>query len=193
MHSIELLLDASTDGAVRQQWSLLAEAGLPSQARHTGDSNAPHVTLVARGSIDPAHDGALRERAGDLPLPFRFGGLVVFGTPPRGLVLARLVVVTDRILRLHDDVHEAVRAGSAETSIEPADLPHTRPGTWTPHVTLASRLTTAQLASAVEVLGRAPTAEIDATFTTLRRWDSDLREVVALDPVPTRRPSGTLS
>lgn len=180
MHSIELLLDESADAAIRRQWSLLLDAGLPSQARHTGDSNAPHVTVVARRSIGSRHDDALKERARQMPLPFTFSGLVVFGAPPKGLVLARLVTATDRILRFHEAVHEAIHEGSATASTDETDLPHTRPGTWTPHVTLASRLTPAELATAVDVLGRTVEASSQTSFTRLRRWDSDRGETVDL-------------
>ena len=54
VQSVELLLDPDADALIRNQWAQLAAAGLPSQALHTGDSNAPHVTLAARASIDPA-------------------------------------------------------------------------------------------------------------------------------------------
>ena len=45
MQTVELLLDPTTDAAVRAEWQRLAEAGLPSQARHHGGTNAPHITL----------------------------------------------------------------------------------------------------------------------------------------------------
>jgi hypothetical protein len=45
LHSVEPLLDAATDAAVRLEWTTLAEAGLPSLATHRGSGNAPHVTL----------------------------------------------------------------------------------------------------------------------------------------------------
>jgi hypothetical protein len=83
-------------------------------------------------------------------------------------------------------VHES--AGGA------APVAHTAPGRWTPHVTLASRLSPDQLARAVEVLAdaeeaRAATAPEDPAvpvppgaglLVALRRWDSDARTVTIL-------------
>lgn len=192
MHSIELLLDETADDAVRREWSALAEAGLPSQARHSGETNAPHITLVARAEIGAEHDDRLRAVAAGLPMGIELGALVVFGGPPRGLVLARLAVVTRGLLSLHEAVHRAVAAGDA------GDSPHTLPGRWTPHVTLASRLTPDQLATAVETLDAHRRASDDGTTrgssspsssprdpaqaVALRRWDSTSRTVTPLGP-----------
>jgi hypothetical protein len=49
--SLELVLDARTDASVRREWALLKAAGPPSQARHTGASNRPHVTLLVRSAL----------------------------------------------------------------------------------------------------------------------------------------------
>ncbi|ARC57584.1 RNA 2',3'-cyclic phosphodiesterase [Frondihabitans sp. 762G35] len=179
MHSLELLLDDATDAHVRTQWSALLEADLPSQARHAGASNAPHVTLLARGSLDASHDDELRAAFGALPVPVELGGLVVFGTAARGLVLARLAVAGTRILRLHETVHGIVGApDGAEGGAQ--DAPHTLPGRWTPHVTLASRLTAEQVGRALVALAGTPDAEGPAHFAAARRWDSTLREVTPL-------------
>jgi 2'-5' RNA ligase len=187
VHSIELLLDDVTDTAVRDSWAALAEAGLPSLAHHAGETNAPHVSLSVAARLDDRADPRLRRISDALPLPLELGGLVVFGRPPRGLVLARAVVPTAALLALHHDVHES--AGGA------APVAHTAPGRWTPHVTLASRLTPDQLARAVEVLAgaeeaRGTTTPVDpdavpvppetGRLVTLRRWDSDARTVTVL-------------
>ncbi|GAA4677507.1 2'-5' RNA ligase family protein [Frondihabitans cladoniiphilus] len=180
MHSLELLLDPATDRGVRDDWQALLDAGLPSQGRHQGASNAPHVTLLARPSLDDSNDTELGRALTDLPLPARLGGLVVFGRPPRGLVLARLVVVTPGILRLHAVVHEIVGDAGPDApkeSTEAWDAPHTRPGHWTPHVTLASGLSPAQLADALPLLGP---ADLEGAFVAGRRWDSTQKLVIAL-------------
>jgi 2'-5' RNA ligase len=175
VHSIELLLDRAADLAIRETWQALAEADLPSQGRHTGPTNAPHVTLLARPSIDPGHDVALAAVAAEaLPAPVVPGGLVVFGRGPRGFVLARLVVVDTRILHVHRRVHEA--AGGSDEEVE-----STRPGSWTPHITLASRLTPGQLAPAVDIAASAP-ALADVVAGSLRRWDSTEKTVTPLGP-----------
>ena len=46
MFSIELVLAGAADQAVRDDWASLVRAGLPTQARHTGASNRPHLTLA---------------------------------------------------------------------------------------------------------------------------------------------------
>lgn len=177
MHSIELLLDPATDDVVRRQWRRLAEAGLPSQARHSGDSNAPHVTLMAAETLTGAHDAQLVDLLGALPLRVSFGGLVVFGRPPRGLVLARGIAVTEEILKLQRRVHELA---SRTPGLAPHGLaPHGLPGEWTPHVTLGSRLTPEELARAVEVLGEEPDPET-GSFVAGRRWDSTAKMITAL-------------
>ena len=44
-----LLSDAATEAHIRGEWQQLMAAGLPSQGRHSGISNRPHITLaVAR-------------------------------------------------------------------------------------------------------------------------------------------------
>jgi 2'-5' RNA ligase len=185
VHSIELLLDPASDSAVRDEWGVLTAAGLPSQGDHAGTSNAPHVTLMARPGLDPAADPRLLPVSEALPLPAELGGLLLFGAPPRGLVLVRPLVVTRDLLALHAHVHDAV--GGA------GDVPHTTPGRWTPHVTLASRLTPDQVARAVDAL-----AEADAppnrsvVLAALRRWDPDARTVVPLGPpsAPSDHPGG---
>ena len=110
VQSVELLLDRATDDAVRGQWALLAAAGLPSQARHTGESNAPHVTLAVRTTIPDALDDALAAAVLDLP-PVRLGGLLVFAH--RRCVLARAVVPSAPLLALHARVHAVLDAEPA--------------------------------------------------------------------------------
>ena len=189
MHSIELLLDEAADQRVRDEWAALAAADLPSLADHAGASNAPHVTLLARPVVDPRHDEALAALLGELlPLPLATGAPLVFGRPGRGgrggWVLARSVVPTAALLDLHRRVHELA---SGE-----GDVPHTAPGAWSPHVTLAHRLTATTLARALEVLAdeearvaSPPTRASSSSdvAAAARRWDSDAREVVALGPV----------
>lgn len=51
VQTVELLPDAVTDSVVRTQWGALLAAGLPSQARHTGATNAPHVTLGVSAAV----------------------------------------------------------------------------------------------------------------------------------------------
>ncbi len=164
VQTVELLLDEATDVAVRSTWRVLAGAALPSQAQHAGPSNAPHVTVAVRESIPSALDEALGAAAGDLPVPIGLGGLLVFAR--RRCVLARAVVPSEQLLRLHAGVHEAL-AGCGPT---PATM---LPGRWTPHVTLARGLSAEQVGAALAALGE--TTDQDGTVVAVRRWDAAQR------------------
>ncbi len=163
VQSVELVLDEELDRLVREEWELLVAAGLPSQARHTGESNAPHVTLgVADEVIDESALAAVDYGIGSRLL---LGGLLVF--PGRTFVLSRAVVPSLHLLRSHRGVQEAM-AGL------PGRPPHLGPDGWTPHVTLARRLDGAQLGAAMAVLAGRP-RELAGTVRAARRWDSEAR------------------
>lgn len=192
MHSIELLLDDAADARVRAQWAALSDAGLPSQADHASGSNAPHVTLLARRRIDEVTDPALTTLLGSaLPARVELGAPLVFGRG-RGHVLARSIVATRDLLDLHAAVHAIVGGDD--------DVPHSSPGRWVPHVTLASKLDAEGVGRALGVLddfedeeahetpedaegrvrgpdtARAP----DACLVGGRRWDPGRRTIVVL-------------
>ena len=158
--SVELLLDPATDADVRRQWDALIAAGLPSAGRHSGASNRPHVTLAVAATIPPERESLIAAAADTvhLPLPLSLGGLVVFGRGP--FVLARQVEVSADLLDLHREIADAVREG----------FPHTAPGSWTPHVTLASRLTAGDLGRAVDLTAG---SDVSASAVGVRRWDGD--------------------
>lgn len=178
LHSVEALLDAGADAAVRQEWTALAGAGLPSQAAHQGATNAPHVTLsVASGVPDFVESRIARELAPLLPVPVRLGPLIVMGS--RRFVLAHLVVPTDELLGLHATVARAMSAAP--------DVPDVvRPGRWTPHVTLARGLGSRQVGEALAVLGR--TRPLDGAIESVRRWDPTARRAWPVGGKPTMEP-----
>ncbi len=160
MHHVELLLDPVTDAAVRDQWRLLDEAGLPSQAQHRSASNRPHVTLAMTRDWPDA--GNRPDVLAVLPLPVRLGAPVVFGRGP--YVLARLVVATGALLALHRDLVDRLPPLASDLLV---------PDRWTPHVTLGRRLAAAQVAEALGLLTQAP--EREASLDRARHWDSDAR------------------
>ncbi|UGT60816.1 2'-5' RNA ligase family protein [Nocardia asteroides] len=163
VQSVELLLDAAAESAVRAQWRALAAAGLPSQAAHTGASNRPHVTAAVAAELAPEAEAALCELEFE-PFPITLGSPVVFG---RGrFVLVRLVIPTRALLALHRRIHVAV--GGAP------DIPeNSEPDAWTPHVTLARRLPPERLGAAIELI--AADGDSPATVAGIRRWDGDRR------------------
>jgi 2'-5' RNA ligase superfamily len=185
VQSVELLLDPVSDAAVRAQWAVLGDAGLPSRQHHTGPTNAPHVTLALAGQTTPAAEQALAAVAACLPLPVRLGGLLVLGR--RRLVVARLVVPSAELVALH-----AVAAHSWAGLPGVPDL--VRPGQWTPHVTLARGLTTDQVAAAVQVLqaddrdDRGDLGGLVGEAVTLRRWDPVARKAWAVPGQVVDRP-----
>ncbi|MCJ0978154.1 2'-5' RNA ligase family protein [Rhodococcus sp. ARC_M12] len=159
VQSAELLLDSGLDAAVRREWSALSEAGLPSQNRHRGESNRPHVTVAVASSMPAAVDDGDAVRFD--PFDVRLGGLVVFGG--RTITLARLVVPSSELLDLHARLFEAV----VDRSLE-----HLEPGRWTPHLTLARRLTPEEAGAAVRLLS-ADVDDLVGSAVALRRWDGE--------------------
>jgi len=164
VHSVELLFDPDTESAIRSIWDDLTEAGVRSQAGHKAPSNRPHVTLtVAEGMDEPVND-ALRPVVQRLPLACTIGAPMLFGR--RDFTLVRLVVPSPGLLSLHAEVQSACLP-----HMPTGPLPHSEPGQWTPHVTLARRVPGDQLQSALALksVGR----ELSATAVGLRHWDGN--------------------
>lgn len=166
--SIELLLDEASESLVRADWEHLAAAGYSSMGAYRSPTNRPHVTLLVRpigpGAL-PAH--AFAAGSGHLPLPIILAEPLVFAHGDRG-VLARRVVLTDEVRALHAAVHAAAPADDG--------APHTAPGAWTPHVTLARRLRLDDLDAAWSLLGPSHIG----TGVALRHWDSAARIATAI-------------
>lgn len=164
MQSIELTFGDSTDQAIRADWARLAAAGLPSLAGHTSPSNSPHITLAAGPELDlPDTVADLWRR---LPVDIGFSGVQVFPARTGTYVLARSVVVTGPLLELHRLLHERISGA----------LPLTRPGAWTPHVTLARRVRGDQLGTALDLLD----LRLEGMCTRARLWDSGTRTLTPL-------------
>ncbi len=171
---MELVLDDVTDSRIRQQWAVLLDAGLPSQGRHRGASNRPHITMALADTLDTGDITRLSSAASVLPLAVTVGGLLVFGG--RRFVLARLAVPSVELLDLQVELVGALAA--------PAN-PHGAfsAGRWTPHITLARRLTADELAVASMVLGDIP--PLEGTLTAARRWDMVAKQEQWIDPADT--------
>lgn len=159
MFSVELVLDGPADAAVRADWAALLRAGLPSQGRHTGPSNRPHLTLALTAAAPEPVRVRLAAIATELPLAVTVGAVLVFGR--RQFIVSRLVVPDLSLLMLQRQVVDALD--------EPIDRHGTfAAGAWTPHVTLGRRFTATQVAAALSVLGAAATP---GTMRRLRLWD----------------------
>lgn len=179
MRTVELLLDADLDTAVRGLWRRLADAGLPSLADHQHRTNRPHLTLSEAQHLDvPALRQALRR---SLPLPISPAHLGVFTSErhPRA-VLHVALVPTPALVALHSHVHELLlQAGAAPAA-------HLPPGRWSPHVTLSLRLPVSQLATAVALL--ADWRDTAGWLVGARTYDSGERAVEALTEGDDYRP-----
>lgn len=164
--SVEILPAVEIDDAVRSDWAALIDAGLPSAGRHPSESNRPHVTVAVRDELDPS---AVAPLADLLPVDCALGGAVVFAAGER-FVLARPVVMTRRLLDLHAAAVELVGPPPAHYAVTAVDR-------WTPHVTLARRMTAEQIGQALALVGAESVA---GAITGLRVWDAAAREVTTL-------------
>lgn len=163
LSSLEALLDDASDRAVRDLWTALDSAGLPSQAQHRGSSNAPHLTLLAAPQIAALHLGAAVDVLRPLiPAAVDVSGYAVFGDGSRH-ALALLCAVPPRLTEAVYRLSLAVGAGQGRA--------------WVPHLTLGRRLTAAQVGRALEVLGDQRIPPRRVTLVGVRHWDPATRSV----------------
>lgn len=166
MISVEALPDGATEALVRGAWQRLVDAGLPSAGRHPGASNRPHITLAVRDA--PTLDG-LSEVVDALPQPLRLGGVLLF--PHRGhAVVSWQVVMTAELAALHRRV--AGILGPPEERYATS-----APDAWSPHLTMARRVATADLGAVVEAVALGPH---EGTIEGLRIWDAGAKTVTTL-------------
>ena len=170
VQALELTFDRRTDDAVRAQWDVLKDAGLPSLARHTGPTNRPHVTLDTREDVAAEAERALTPIALRLPIELLIGAPLLFHARRRW-VLARHVVVDRPLLELHAHAQAVLGNGGS---------PLTSPGRWVPHLTLARGVSDEQLPEALKLISVAP--PITAVALRLRRWDSEAGRAWDLEP-----------
>ena len=167
VHSVELLFDLDTEAVIRRAWDDLRAAGIAAQP----PAARPHATLCVAQQIDEAVLPALAGLAERFPFPARLGTTLVFGR--NAGIVARLVVPSGDLLDLHAEVCRL-----SAPHLRPGPMPHTRPGDWTPHVTLARRVPPDLLAKALGI-GGAP-AEINAAASGLRLWNGNERTEIQI-------------
>jgi len=166
-NSVEALLDEAAEARILLEWADLEARKIPNQGRHRGASNRPHVTLAVASTISEDLDDRLRLAVGTLPMPVQIGRLTCFGQGP--FVLVRLIELTPDLLARQAAI-------AAVVGVETLD-PLVRPAVWTPHITLARRLTADQAEVATEWLENRFPAIGPATVTGVRRWDGDAKRV----------------
>lgn len=169
MFSVEMVPDDRVDSAVRADWSALIEAGLPSAGRHPSDSNRPHVTVALCDELPADAIAGLRSLAEALPLACSWGGVTVFPAGER-FVLARPLVVTAELLAVHRRIVGFLGPPPERYAVTAIDG-------WTPHLTLARRVTGEQVGRALALLGAEPVA---GEITGMRLWDAERKVVTPL-------------
>lgn len=165
VNTLEALIDERAEARIRLEWAELEAHRLPNQGRHRGASNRPHITMAVATTIAAELESPLRAAVGELPLPIEVGELTCFGRGP--FVLVRLVVVTPELLSRQSAVAAVIGVDNLK--------PLLRPEVWTPHITLARRLTADQAEAATNRLDIPDLAGGPATVTGVRRWDGDAR------------------
>ncbi|MEU9292468.1 2'-5' RNA ligase family protein [Streptomyces sp. NPDC048266] len=173
MRTVELLLDEAAELGVREAWRRLADAGLPSQARHRSPTNSPHLTLGACPELTAPIRWELAEVAALLPLPVRFTGVVRFERPTS--VLAWALDLDSALADVHRRVWEAV--------VSDSPLDTLNPGRWVPHVTLG-RTRRAGAFAGRRVPELLPAPPLSARLVTLRSYDTETGAVEVLEPRP---------
>ncbi|MFD4293882.1 2'-5' RNA ligase family protein [Rhodococcus sp. NPDC058505] len=163
VQSVELLLDAQLDTAIRREWRRLSDAALPSQDVVRRSTNRPHVTLAVARHIDPETDLLLQQQLTAPDLRVTIGGLVIFGGHRK--TLAYLVIPTAGLLALQRSIFRVLHAC-------PGIPAHCHPGDWTPHITLARRVFPDEIGPAVNLL---TPGHGSGKGAGIRRWDGEER------------------
>ncbi|MFG2577548.1 2'-5' RNA ligase family protein [Streptomyces sp. NPDC048481] len=177
MRTVEVLLDETADAAVREAWRRLAEAGLPSQARHRSPTNSPHLTLAACRELTAPIRWELAAVAASLPLAVRFTGAVRFERPTS--VLAWALDLDAPLAALHRRVWEAVTSDGGPQTLNPFH----EPGRWSPHVTLGRTRRAGAFADR-RIPGLLPAPPVSVRLTTLRSYDTETGALEVLRPRP---------
>ncbi|MFF8594620.1 2'-5' RNA ligase family protein [Streptomyces sp. NPDC015220] len=177
MRTVEVLLDEAADSAVREAWRRLADAGLPSQARHRSPTNRPHLTLAACPELTAPIRWELAEVAAVLPLSVRFTGVVRFERPTS--VLAWALDLDSALAGLHRRVWEAVVSDSPPETLNPLH----EPGRWSPHITLGRTRRPGAFAGR-RVPELLPAPPLSAWLITLRSYDTETGALEVLEPRP---------
>ncbi len=172
-----LLLDDRADRAVRALWRRLEDQGVTTLLSHTHGRHVPHLTLASLRSWEL---GAVTEELSKVTATsaerVHFDALGMFRRSRCWLLPAP---TTELLEHQRATVQAARRTG--------ADLHrHYEPGLWVPHLTLAPRLHTRDLATVASAVY--DVLPLTATLSTLTLIDTSTG---ARHPVPTAGPPPT--
>jgi 2'-5' RNA ligase len=170
-HTIELLFDPISEATVRDLWAQLERVGLPSLATRTHRRHRPHVSLSVAEYIQAGQLQGVHERIAAAHLDLTLYSAAIF---PRKGVLYLSVVPTVALLRLHEEVHTALR----DSAVGPRD--GYAVGAWVPHCTLAQGLTRAQIVEAIDLLQDQPQPVVTAHVVSAGLLDTATGEVLPL-------------
>jgi 2'-5' RNA ligase len=163
--SVELTLDSAAEAALVAQWDRLAAAGIAKPKRpEPHGHHLPHITLYAADAIPEGAESVLPEIVAGVNLTVHIGALMIFGPRKSESILVRHVAASVQLLELQQRVARACAADPAGQFGQ---------GRWSPHVTLARRVSSDHLGKSVSVLGSR--GELDATIQRCRRWDGRRR------------------
>jgi 2'-5' RNA ligase len=168
-----LLFDGPTERVLRRLWQRLESDGVPTLATHTHGRHVPHLSLAVLRSWDLDKVRAAVEALPDAgPLTVQFDAIAAFRRGRMSLVPA----ATTELVARQERVVEALGATADELH------KHYVPGTWTPHVTVATRVRLEQtplvLEAAYEIL------PLTGTLTGAALVDAGLGTVHPLTVVP---------
>lgn len=126
-----LLFDRPTERVLRQLWQRLEGKGVPTPATHTHGRHVPHLSLAVLRSWDLDKVRAAVESLPDAgTTAVRLDAVAAFRRGRMSLVPA----VTTGLAARQERVVEVLGASPEELHR------HYVPGTWTPHVTVATRV-----------------------------------------------------
>jgi 2'-5' RNA ligase len=162
-----LLFDAPSDLRMRELWSRLEDAGVPTLATHTHRRHHPHLSyaVLREWDLGRVHEALCALPAAD-PFTMSFHGTLAF---PRGRA-ALAPAITPDVGRRQQGTVTALEATGAELHH------HYRAGHWVPHVSVATRAPGARLATVVKLVSDALplTVRVDRAAivdsTTGRTW-----------------------
>ena len=167
------LFDVPGERVIRDLWARLEERGVPTLATHTHGRHHPHLSYVVLREWQLEHvRTALDALPGGDPFPVNVQGTVVF---PRGRAALAVAVPAD-IARRQQHVTTAVEATGAELHR------HYLPGSWIPHVSIATGAAGSLLPVAVTAIS--DILPVTLTVTSAALVDSSTGQTWRLRRIP---------